>query len=357
MDDPAFWRGRKVFITGHTGFKGAWLSLWLTSLGSVVRGYSLEPPTTPSLFEVLHLASDLSHEVADIRDRARLRQSLEAFAPEIVFHMAAQALVRESYLHPVETFETNVLGTVNLLDAVRSIPSVRAVVVVTTDKCYENREWVWGYREVEAMGGHDPYSSSKGCVELAVSAFRRSYFSMQGNHGEQNVGIASARAGNVIGGGDWAKDRLIPDIVRALMKGSPVMIRNPKAIRPWQHVLEPLAGYLLLARRLFENDRTYADAWNFGPYDEDAKTVEWVVARMCALVPGSKGYKIDGKPQPHEASYLKLDCSKARQILGWKPRWALEEALSRVVEWTLEYSKGTDMRRVSLEQIQSYSQD
>lgn len=354
--DSAFWRGKRVFVTGHTGFKGAWLSLWLTSMGSVVRGYALEPPTTPNLFDVLHLASDLYHEIADVRDRAKLRNSLEAFAPEFVFHLAAQALVRESYLYPVETFETNLMGTVNLLDAVRSTPSVRAVVVVTTDKCYENKEWIWGYREVEAMGGHDPYSSSKGCAELAVSAFRRSYFSIQASDGVPKAAVASARAGNVIGGGDWAKDRLIPDIVRALIMGNAVTIRSPKAIRPWQHVLEPLSGYLLLAQRLFEGDRGFADAWNFGPYDEDAKTVEWVVARMCELVPENKGYIIDGKPQPHEAAYLKLDCSKARQILGWKPQWPLEIALQRVVEWTMEYSKVADMKRVSLDQIRSYSQ-
>lgn len=347
MTDREFWGGKRVFITGHTGFKGSWLSLWLLSLGSVVRGFSLPPPTVPSLFDTLDIRDELDHQTGDVRDLDALTRSMREFRPDVVFHLAAQPLVRESYEHPVETFATNVMGTVNLLEAIRKVESVRAVVVVTTDKCYENREWMWGYRETEAMGGHDPYSSSKGCAEIAVTAYRRSFLS-------GHTAVATARAGNVIGGGDWAKDRLIPDIVKAVLEHQPVIVRNPEAVRPWQHVVEPLSGYLLLARRLFEQRQEYAGPWNFGPYDEDARTVRWIVERLCAIMSAGAGYEVDDRAQPHEATYLKLDCSKARQLLGWKPKWSLEKALEQVADWARAYERGKDMRSFTLGQIREY---
>ncbi len=276
---PAFWKGKRVLVTGHTGFKGSWLSLWLQSMDAQVVGYALAPPTNPSLFEVAEVAKGMTSIIGDIRDLEHLRRVFAEHKPEIVIHMAAQPLVRYSYIEPVETYSTNVMGTVNLLEAVRSTGSVKAVVNVTSDKCYENREWVWGYRENEAMGGYDPYSNSKGCAELVTSAYRNSYFHPE-KYGTHGVAIASGRAGNVIGGGDWAGDRLIPDIVRAIMQGKPVNIRSPHAIRPWQHVLEPLSGYLVLAQKLYEEGAAYAEGWNFGPNDEDAKPVQWIVEKL-----------------------------------------------------------------------------
>ncbi len=355
MIDAAFWKGKKIFLTGHTGFKGSWLSLWLHTLGAEVTGYALEPPTVPSLYQMCGIEGLVKSIIADVRDLDRLKEAMRQAAPEIVIHMAAQPLVRDSYKIPVETYAINVMGTVNLLEAVRSSPGVKAVVNVTTDKCYENKEWLWGYRENEPMGGYDPYSNSKGCSELVTAAYRNSYFNPK-QYAEHGVAVASARAGNVIGGGDWASDRLIPDCVRALLKGERITIRNPHAIRPWQHVLEPLGGYLLLAQKLYEGGPAFAEGWNFGPDDADAMPVEWLVERLCANWGGNAAYEIDKGEHPHEAHYLKLDCSKAKALLGWHPRWSLEKALARIVEWTLAYRQKDDLRKVCLRQITEYTQ-
>jgi CDP-glucose 4,6-dehydratase len=336
---PAFWAGKRVFLTGHTGFKGSWLSLWLQKMGAQVTGFALEPPTSPSLFEQASVAQGMTSIIGDIRDRTVLEDALFAADPEIVIHMAAQPLVRASYDDPVGTFATNVMGTVHLLEAVRKAGSVRAVCIVTTDKCYENREWVWGYREDEAMGGYDPYSSSKGCAELVTSAYRRSFFPAG-----DGPAIASARAGNVIGGGDWAVDRLIPDILRAVVDDQPVQIRNPLAIRPWQHVLEPLSGYLVLCEALWNDPAGAAQAWNFGPRDEDAKPVQWIVERMCTLWSNGARWERDESVQAHEAYYLKLDISKARAGLRWQPRWSLGQALESIAAWHRAWLSGADMR-------------
>lgn len=347
--DLEFWKGKTVFLTGHTGFKGGWLSLWLRRLGANVIGYSLLPPTQVNLFDCAAVADGMNSIIGDVRDGSQLSRAVADCRPDIVFHLAAQPLVRDSYRLPVDTYTTNVIGTVNLLEAVRICPSVKAVVIVTTDKCYENREWVWGYRENEALGGFDPYSSSKACAELVTSAYRRSFFS-----DGSGVALASARAGNVIGGGDWSSDRLVPDCILALQAGKLVPIRNPRAIRPWQHVLEPLSGYLSLARRLYEEGAAFADAWNFGPSDEDARSVEWVVQRICALWGDGARYEIDKGTHPHEATYLKLDCSKARTCLGWRPRLNLETALSWSVEWYRALRDGGNARSLVDDQIHRY---
>ncbi|HEY5993160.1 MAG TPA: CDP-glucose 4,6-dehydratase [Gallionellaceae bacterium] len=349
-----FWRGKRVLLTGHTGFKGSWLSLWLQSLGAEVTGYALKPPTTPSLFEVANVGAGMTSIIGDIRDLALLSKVFAEHQPEIVVHMAAQPLVRYSYQEPVETYSTNVMGTVNLLEAVRQSGSVRAVVIVTSDKCYENREWVWGYRENEPMGGYDPYSNSKGCAELVTSAYRNSYFHPE-KYTEHRVAIASARAGNVIGGGDWAADRLIPDILRAIAQGQAVNIRSPHAIRPWQHVLEPLSGYLLLAEKLYTEGATHAEGWNFGPNDEDAKPVQWIVERLTRAWGEGASWKLDGGNHPHEAHYLKLDCSKAKARLDWQQRWHLARTLEAIVEWHRAYRDGQDMRKTTLRQIDIYN--
>lgn len=349
-----FWCGKRVLLTGHTGFKGSWLSLWLQSMGAQVVGYALVPPTTPSLFEVADVGAGMTSIVGDIRDLAHLRAVFVEHQPEIVIHMAAQALVRHSYLDPVETYSTNVMGTVNLLEAVRGAGCVKAVVNVTSDKCYENREWVWGYRENEAMGGFDPYSNSKGCAELVASAYRSSFFHPD-QYQQHGVALASARAGNVIGGGDWAEDRLIPDILSAIADGRPVNIRSPHAIRPWQHVLEPLSGYLLLAQRLYENGAAYAEGWNFGPSDEDAQPVQWIVETLTQSWGEGASWVLDSGEHPHEAHYLKLDCSKAKAQLGWHPRWHLDETLVKITEWQKKYRQGADMKAVTLKQIEIYS--
>jgi CDP-glucose 4,6-dehydratase len=353
MTTTEFWAGKKVFLTGHTGFKGSWLAIWLHALGADVTGYALEPPTIPSLFELARVGELVTSIIADVRDLERLKMEMLRAAPEIVIHMAAQPLVRDSYKIPVETYATNVMGTVHLLEAVRQTPTVRGVVNVTTDKVYENREWVWGYRENEPMGGYDPYSNSKGCSELVTAAYRSSYFNPReyGNHG---VAVATARAGNVIGGGDWAADRLIPDVVRAILADEPVRIRNPRAIRPWQHVLEPLSGYLLLAERLWEDGGRFAQGWNFGPLEEDARPVEWLVERLCAGWGEGARYELDRGEHPHEAHYLKLDCSKARAELGWHPRWGLERTLDSIVDWMKVYRGGGDLRAACLRQIKAY---
>ena len=343
-----------MLITGHTGFKGSWLSLWLQSMGAQVTGFALAPPTNPSLFEVAGIEKGMTSVIGDIRDPVHLRAVFAEHRPEIVIHMAAQPLVRYSYIEPVETYSTNVMGTVNLLEAVRATPGVRAVVNVTTDKCYENREWAWGYRENEPMGGYDPYSSSKGCAELVTAAYRNSYFHPSTFNDKHSTAIATARAGNVIGGGDWAEDRLIPDIMRAIAEGRPVNIRNPYAIRPWQHVLEPLSGYLLLAQKLYEEGPAFAEGWNFGPNDEDAKPVQWIVERLTKSWGEGASWVLDGGEHPHEAHYLKLDCSKAKARLDWHPRWHLDAALDKIVEWQKNYLQGADMRTVTLEQIDTY---
>jgi len=351
--DPAFWRGRRVFLTGHTGFKGGWLSLWLQQLGAELTGYALAPPTTPSLFEVARVGAGMRSLIADIRDGEALASAMRDAKPEIVIHMAAQPLVRYSYQAPVETYATNVMGTVHLLEAVRQTDSVRAVVNVTSDKCYENREWIWGYRENEPMGGHDPYSNSKGCAELVTAAYRNSYFNPARN-GQRGVALASARAGNVIGGGDWADDRLIPDILRAIAAGQPAPIRNPGAVRPWQHVLEPLSGYLLLAQRLVEDGPVHAEAWNFGPAEADARPVQWLVDGLTRAWGEGTCWQSDTTSQPHEAHCLKLDCAKAHARLGWRPRWPLARALESIVAWHRAHARRADMQTVCLRQIDEY---
>lgn len=350
--DPDFWSGKRIFLTGHTGFKGGWLSLWLQKMGAEVTGFALEPPTAPALFVEARVAEGMTSIIGDIRDREPLARALAQSDPQIVIHMAAQPLVRASYDDPVGTYATNVMGTVHLLEAVRQAPNVRAVCIVTTDKCYENREWAWGYREDEAMGGHDPYSSSKGCAELLTSAYRRSFFGeAQGKHG---AAIASGRAGNVIGGGDWAADRLIPDILRAIVEGREVSIRNPLAIRPWQHVLEPLSGYLMLCQALWDGPKVAGDAWNFGPRDEDARPVQWIVERLCELWGEDARWTHDQGVHPHEAHYLKLDISKARAQLGWQPRWTLAEALDRIVDWQRAWQSGSDMHQYCFDELDRF---
>lgn len=348
--DSKFWHGKRVLLTGHTGFKGGWLSLWLQSMGVRVHGLALAPPTEPCLFRVARVSEGMEHGTADIRDFASVQALMKDLQPEIVFHMAAQPLVRLSYQQPVETYATNVMGTVHVLEAARHAGSVRAIVNVTTDKCYENREWVWGYREDEPMGGHDPYSNSKGCAELVSSAYRKSFLV------EAGIAMATARAGNVIGGGDWAPDRLIPDILRALEQSRPVLVRNPNAIRPWQHVLEPVSGYLLLAERLCKHGQSDAEGWNFGPSDEDARPVRWIVEHLCAAW-GGASWALQPGDHPHEANFLKLDISKARQRLQWKPRWSLEIALTRIIEWHQAWLAGQDMHAFCLNQITQYQSD
>lgn len=344
----SFWKDKNVFLTGHTGFKGGWLALWLNDMGAKVHGYALQPPTTPNLFTVALVEECLaSSTIADIRDATTMKSSMQAARPDIVIHMAAQPLVRESYKDPVETYATNVMGTVNIFEAVRNTPSVKAVVNITTDKCYENREWLWSYRENEPMGGHDPYSSSKACAELVTSAYRSSFLDGDG------IQLASVRAGNVIGGGDWATDRLIPDFLRALDANQMLNIRSPKATRPWQHVLEPLAGYILLAEKLYIEGSDFADAWNFGPDEADTQTVQWIVEHFCALVPGAK-WQTDGQPQPHEANVLKLDSSKARTLLNWEPQWNLATTLDKTLEWHTAWKGGENMTEISLQQIHAY---
>ena len=353
MISTSFWRNKKVLVTGHTGFKGSWLSLLLNQLEAEVFGYALDPSTSPSMFELAMVKDSVHSYIGDIRDYDYLYKVMKEVRPEIVIHMAAQALVKESYRNPIETYSTNVMGTVHLLEACRQIASVKAIVNVTTDKCYENREWYWGYRENEPMGGHDPYSSSKGCSELVTSAYRSSYFGT-GDDGQRNIALASVRAGNVIGGGDWAADRLIPDFIRAISQQKKIMIRSPYAIRPWQHVLEPLSGYLILAEKLFNDGSVYAGAWNFGPNDQDAKNVEWITRTLCELWGDSAQYEIDKQPHPHEANYLKLDCSKAKAELAWFPRWDIQTALESIVEWNKISLSGAKMRSVTDQQIRQY---
>ncbi|MGA7951634.1 MAG: CDP-glucose 4,6-dehydratase [Thiobacillaceae bacterium] len=343
-----FWRDKRVFLTGHTGFKGGWLASWLTDMGAEVHGYSLSPPTEPNFFTVCNLGKTIATStIADIRDATTLRRAMQAAQPHVVLHLAAQPLVRYSYLEPIETYEVNIMGTVNVLEAVRHSPGVKAVVNVTTDKCYDNREWVWPYRENEAMGGFDPYSSSKACSELITAAYRNSFLDHVGVH------LASARAGNVIGGGDWSADRLVPDFLRAIDAGQTLMIRSPQAIRPWQHVLEPLSGYLMLAEVLYTHGPGFAEAWNFGPEDADSRPVQWIVEFLCRQRPGSS-WQCDTAPRPHEAHSLKLDSSKAKARLGWRPRWPLQTALGHTLEWHQAWRASADMAGLSLQQIHDY---
>ena len=350
MVDADFWAGKRVFLTGHTGFKGSWLSLWLQAMGARVKGFALAPDTDPSLFEAARVADGMESEIGDIRDLEALRSSMVSFDPEILIHMAAQPLVRASYRDPVGTYATNVMGTVHVLEAARACAGLRAIVCITTDKCYENREWPWGYREIEPMGGRDPYSNSKGCAELVAAAYRDSFFSAP-----DSPAVATARAGNVIGGGDWAEDRLIPDILRAFASGAPVPIRNPLATRPWQHVLEPLSGYLVLAQALWSGGARFAEGWNFGPRDEDARPVQWIVEEMVRIWGGSAAWVRDEGFHPHEARYLKLDISKAREQLRWEPRWALGGALERIVGWHKAWLAGADVRDRCLAEIAAYN--
>jgi CDP-glucose 4,6-dehydratase len=345
-----FWKGKRVLVTGHTGFKGGWLSLWLTELGAEVHGYALRPNTNPNFFDACNLRTRLaSSTIADIRDADTLTRAMQAASPEIALHLAAQPLVRYSYAQPVETYAVNVMGTVNVLEAVRNTPSVRALVNVTTDKCYENHERAEPYTETKAMGGHDPYSSSKGCSELVTSAYRRSFLAPNGIH------VASARAGNVIGGGDWADDRLIPDFLRALDQEQSLVIRSPHATRPWQHVLEPVSGYMMLAEKLFTHGNDFAQAWNFGPHLEDSKSVQWIVEHLCAAIPGAS-WSSELKQQPHEANTLTLDSSKAREQLGWQSKWNISDALRYTLEWHNAWRQGKNLQSVSLTQIREYSQ-
>ncbi len=348
--NSVFWAEKRVLVTGHTGFKGGWLALWLQKLGAKVIGYSLSPPTKPNLFEVSRVADGMQSIEGDVRILEQLKATVNEYQPEIVIHMAAQSLVRYSYAQPVETYATNVMGTVNILEAVRQSDSVRVILNVTSDKCYENKEWVWGYRENERLGGRDPYSSSKGCAEIVTSAYRDSYF----KDSDPCIGVASARAGNVIGGGDWAKDRLIPDIMNAFIKGHPVVIRHPNAIRPWQHVLEPLSGYLCLVEHLWDERSKFAGAWNFGPDSDDAQPVTWVVDQLIPLWGEGARWELDAPPQPHEACALKLDCSKARSLLHWSPKLQLSTALEWVVNWYRGYQQNRDMRRITEAEIAEY---
>lgn len=350
MIDRSFWDGKKVFLTGHTGFKGGWLSIWLHSMGAVVKGYSLNPLTTPSLYKEANVMDLIESDIGDIRDQQKLEKSAIPFNPDIFIHMAAQPLVRASYIDPIETYETNVIGTVKVFEVARKCKNLKCIVNVTTDKCYENKEWFWGYRENEPMGGHDPYSSSKGCAELVTSSYRKSFFQSLG------IGLASVRAGNVIGGGDWAEDRLVPDILRAFQNNLPVRIRNPHSTRPWQHVLEPLSGYLLLAQELYEAPDRYAEGWNFGPNEDDVKPVKWILEKMVNAWPGSK-WEIDQSNHPHEAGYLKLDISKAKTKLNWHPTWELELSLQKIIEWHRAWLRRENMVDICLDEINNYLRD
>jgi CDP-glucose 4,6-dehydratase len=351
--DLHFWKGKKVLVTGHTGFKGSWLSLLLQQLGSEVIGVSLPPETSPNLFEATHCEDGMVSIYQDLRDAQKVTALLEEHQPETVFHLAAQALVRRSYDCPVETYATNVMGTLHVLEAIRKTNSVRAAVIVTSDKCYENLEQLQGYVESDAMGGYDPYSSSKGCAELLTASYRNSYFP-SANYKAHKTAIATARAGNVIGGGDWSEDRLIPDVLGAFAKNETVHLRSPSAIRPWQHVLEPLVGYLCLANRLYVDGEEYAEPWNFGPDACDAKPVDWVVKNLAELWGGGADWGVDGENHVHEAHYLKLDSAKAKTRLDWVPRWELLEALERIVHWHKKFDAGEDAKQLCLLQIEEY---
>jgi CDP-glucose 4,6-dehydratase len=347
------WQGRRVFLTGHTGFKGGWLSQWLARRGARIRGYALDPAGPPDFFAATGVGDVLDDVRGDIRDYAKLEAAMREFRPEVVFHLAAQPLVRRSYADPLETYATNVMGTAHVLEAVRKTASARAVVCVTTDKCYQNREWVWPYRETDPLGGYDPYSSSKACAEMVAAAYRSSFFPVD-RFDEHRVGVATARAGNVIGGGDWSEDRLIPDLIRGFQTGQAAPIRQPKAVRPWQHVLESLLGYQLIAERLLAGRAQFASAYNFGPGDEEAWPVERMASKLAELWGSGAAWACDTAPTPHEARFLRVDSSKARAELDWRPRLGTETALEWTVEWYRAWSNGAEMRSVTEEQIAAY---
>jgi len=349
MVDKEFWSGKRVFLTGHTGFKGSWLSIWLSYLGASVNGYALLPPTSPSLFNVAKVDNLVKTQIGDIRDQELLYKSMVNFKPDILIHMAAQPLVRYSYNNPIETYDVNVIGTAKVLQIARSCKNLKAIINITTDKCYENIGLDKSYKETDPMGGYDPYSSSKGCAELVASAYRNSFFD------ELGIGIASVRAGNVIGGGDWADDRLIPDILRSFQKNKPVIIRNPKSTRPWQHVLEPLSGYLVLAQKLY-NNKEYSDGWNFGPKESDVMPVDWILNKMKKEWPDSS-WSLDKDSSPHEAGFLKLDISKAEYKLGWKPIWSLSDTLKKIILWHNAWKNNEDMQAICLAEIEEYMKE
>jgi len=350
MIDVDFWKGKRVFITGHTGFKGSWLSIWLSDLGAIVKGYALNPTTLPSLFNEAGVERLVDSQIGDIRNQKEVCSSMQEFVPDILIHMAAQPLVRYSYKFPIETYETNALGTAKVLEAARSCKNLKAIINVTTDKCYENDGRIEGYKEQDPMGGFDPYSSSKGCAELISSSYQRSFLNDLG------IGIATVRAGNVVGGGDWADDRLIPDILRSFEMGMPVVVRNPQATRPWQHVLEPLSGYLILTQKLYANPNEFSEGWNFGPDGCDIKPVSWILESMISKWPGSS-WELDSNPSPHEANFLKLDISKAVDKLGWKPTWDLEITLDKIIDWHQSWLNKKNMHKVCSAEIASYMRD
>lgn len=346
--NKSFWKGKKILITGHTGFKGSWLSLWLSRLGACVYGYSLAPTNEPNLYSLAKIPNSIkSSFISDIRDHKQLENVVSSIKPEIIFHLAAQPLVINSYQDPIETISTNVMGTANLFEAARATDSVKVIINITTDKCYENREWEWPYRETDTMGGNDPYSSSKACSELLTTAYRKSFFNKLG------VQVASARAGNVIGGGDWSENRLVPDIFKSIQKSETIQIRNPKSTRPWQHVLEPLSGYLKLAEKLHSRDNFFCSGWNFGPENKDSKSVEWIVRYICTRFQDAR-WQVAEAPQSSEANMLALDNSKSRYHLDWRPTWSVERALDRTIEWHNALQSKRDMTQVCLEQIAEY---
>ena len=349
--DNKFWQGRRVFLTGHTGFKGSWISIWLNQMGAEVTGYSLSPSGETNLYNLANVAECLNSNLADIRDLESLKTTIMAAQPEVVIHMAAQSLVRESYDDPIGTYATNVMGTANLLEAARQVESIKVVLNITSDKCYENKEWVWAYRENDPMGGYDPYSSSKGCAELVSSAYYRSFL------GEKNIGLATARSGNVIGGGDWAIDRIVPDAIRAFTRLEILKIRNPMAIRPWQHVLEPISGYLLLCQNLYSEPKKYSSAWNFGPQANDIQPVSRLADELVHNWKNGAAWQLDKDTHPHEARHLSLDCSKVQAELGWKPQWEFARAVEETSSWYKAWHEKKDMYKYSIEQIKKYSND
>lgn len=349
IDELLLFKNKKVFITGHTGFKGSWLSYILVQVGAIVKGYSLSPITQPNHFDLLNLEGKTQTVYGDIRDKKKLHAELSSFEPEFVFHLAAQALVKESYVNPVENFETNIIGSVNLLDAVRKVFSVRVLIFITSDKCYENQEWIWGYRETDTLGGHDPYSASKAGAEIAFSAFSRSYFQFK-----DHFGYASVRAGNVIGGGDWSKDRIIPDCIRAISSGKPIILRNPNATRPWQHVLEPISGYLKIAIALYNDHKNFCGSWNFGPLSSEVRTVLEVANSIIKNMKSGTVQIEENESNLHEANLLQLNCDKANQLLKWFPRWSVEKTLEYTAYWYRRYSEGEAVENITMSQILNY---
>ena len=351
--DRAFWKGRKVFLTGHTGFKGSWLSLWLSKLQANVAGYALAPANYPNLFQVAGLSNTLENICADINDADRLKAEMLRFEPEIVFHLAAQPLVRYSFANPIETFQTNIMGTANVLEAIRHTQSVRAGLIITTDKCYEDKNWIWGYRENDALGGYDPYSSSKASAEMVTASYRSSFFHKE-DYYNHKVAIATARAGNVLGGGDWATDRLVPDLMRSIVAGEPLMLRNPDSIRPWQHVLEPLSGYLILAHKMVTQGSEYGESWNFGPKETETISVLELVTKLSHELGSFLHPQVEVSKQPHETHILRLDTSKAQSRLGWQPILPIDAAIEWISEWMRAYLRGDDMRAITDQQIERY---